>query len=122
MSDELKITIGFNEETSCLLREFASQLHNNQLLIEIDKKLDKLIRINKEIRSMNQQTIQLLGEIDAASTELATDIQALLDRAEAAGSLTAEEINTALAPKVEFLKKLASDTGAPVPEVPPPTV
>lgn len=121
MSDELQITIGFNEETSCLIRDFISQLHNNQLLIEINKKLDKLIRINKELKSMNQQTIQLLNDIDAASNELAADIQVLIDKANTNGSATAEEINAALAPKVAFLKQLAADTNAPVPEVPAPT-
>jgi hypothetical protein len=114
------------EDRALLERLCAPHEPNNHQQVlarleEINLKLDKHTRNLKEIKAMNAETQRLLGELDAASTELATDIQTLIDRAEAAGSLTAEEINNALAPKVEFLKQLGANTNAPIPEVPPPT-
>lgn len=75
---------------------------------------------NEVLSKMNADTQAILDQIDAASTDLAGDLQRLIDAANQAGSLTAEEINTALAPRVAFLQQLAHVSDAPVPEAPAP--
>lgn len=124
MSDKITLEIELGESCKQFLQEMFAANNNSQLAIKLDKmnhKLDKLIRINKELKIMNAETKKLLEDLDAATTEVATDIQVLIDKANEAGSVSAAEINAALAPKVEFLRQLGADTNAPLPPVPPPT-
>lgn len=87
----------------------------------VERKLDAiLVEIKRSRTLMNAETERILTAIDDASTELAADLQRLIDNANNAGSLTAAEINAALAPRVEFLQNLAHVSDAPVPDPPPP--
>lgn len=111
-----------DEEASALLTQLATILTTDlvQRLRGIDERLEHMSKRQesihrKEIQLMNQETIAVLGRIDAASTELAADIRALIENP----NTTEAEFRAALEPKVAFLEALARDTNAPVPPVPP---
>ena len=98
-------------------RDFLASL----LIPQTDTKLDQILSGIQELKVMNTEMTELLTRLDAASNEVAADIQTLIDRANESGSLTAAEIAVALGPKVAFLEQLGASTNAPIPEVPPPT-
>lgn len=96
MDQQITVTIGFNEETSCLLREFVSRSNNNQLLQEINNKLDRVIRkekiMSKELDALtaevtrntkvDQSAIALLEGLAAKIEAIKADpvaLQALAD-------------------------------------------
>lgn len=89
-------------------------------MVENEKLSAILTKLNRLENLMNTETQEILNRIDAVSTDLAGDLQALIDRADQAGQLTAAEINTALGPRVQFLEQLAHVADSPVPPPPPP--
>jgi hypothetical protein len=64
---------------------------------------------------MNAETTAILARIDTATNGIAAKLQALIDKADQAGTVTAAEINAALGPEVARLEALAADPANPVP-------
>jgi len=64
---------------------------------------------------MNAETTAILARIDTATNGIAVKLQALIDKADQAGTVTAAEINAALGPEVLRLEALAADPANPVP-------
>ena len=110
-----------DEEASALLTQLATILTADlvQRLCGIDEKLDHLSTrqeaIFKKEKDMNAETQRLLTDLDNATNGVAAKLQALIDKADQAGSVTAAEINAALAPEVAKLQGLAADPADPVP-------
>lgn len=87
---------------------------------QVAKKLDQILKeIKRSQQLMNAETQAVLERIDTASSDLAGDLQRLIDAAAESGSLTEAQIRAALEPRVIFLEQLAHVSDAPVPDPPP---
>lgn len=64
---------------------------------------------------MDQETTAIIKRIDDATNKVATKLQALIDKANSAGTVTAAEIRAALEPEVQRLEGLGADPANPVP-------
>jgi len=117
---ELKITVGLDDDTRRFIRELfvcdlRGTLEVSCALEAIDGKLTSVLTNQEEMKRMNQETTDLLKRIDDATNKVADKLQALIDKAAAAGSVTAAEVDAALSPLVTHLEAVAADPANPVP-------
>jgi hypothetical protein len=78
----------------------------------LEQKVDQLMAVSQEIKS-------LVSQIDAATNEIAADLTALRDQiAGGVDAATAEEIRAGLQTQVERLTALGQDPANPVPPTP----
>ena len=80
-------------------------------LAALAKQQTHALRLLKEMKKMNQESLALLQRLDAATTAIAARIQALLDNP----STTEAEFRAALEPEVARLEGMATDPANPVP-------
>lgn len=104
------LDIKIKRKTRVLLQSIFNPLSNEAL----QDVLEEIRSDIKEIHRMDQEMVDMLQEIDDATTEIASDIESIL-----ANATSIEEVKTALRPKVERLKQIAADTNNPVPEETP---
>jgi hypothetical protein len=103
-----------------LIPEQLRQLQDDQGIIR-EQLLAAIRQSAKETRRlMNAETTAVLARIDAVSTDLAGDLQRLIDLAAAQGSLSEAEVRAALEPRVTFLEGLAHVSDDPIPPAPDP--
>lgn len=116
---KITFTIGLDDDTRRFIRElFVFDLRG--ALEAIDGKLESVLTNQEEIKRMNQETMNqettdLLKRVDDATNKVAAKLQALVDQAAAAGSLSSAEVNAALSPLVAHLEAVGADPADPVP-------
>ena len=84
------------------------------LLAAIELERTVVLATLKE-EEVDQATKDLIARLDVATNAIAAKIQKLIDAANAAGTATAAEIDSALSPVVTQLESMGADQSNPLP-------
>lgn len=85
-----------------------------QYLLCVDQQLDVLTYPKENsMDPIDPKLAQIVSGIDAAANAIAARMQSLVDKANSAGSLTADEVEAALRPEINRLQAMGSDPTAP---------
>ncbi len=96
--------------------EAAKLLHGIQRkLLGVVQALD-ILTIEEREMALDPTVVAIIKDIDDDATAIGVRIQAFIDAAKNAGTMTAAEVVAALQPEADRLKQLAADPTNPVPK------